>query len=159
MLVYTVSRLFLRHSIVLFYLRLFTTGNPRPIIIGTMVTNTLLSLAVMCLTAFQCQPIGLFWTRWDLQHDGHCLLARHVSLACGIVSLLMDVWVLVLPAPYIARLQLPFRKKLGIGLTLASASVIVIIFSILRFVSVTHMENVTNKTGMIKGPLTDPEWC
>lgn len=147
MLVYTVSRLFLRHSIVLFYLRIFTTGNPKPIIIGTMVANTLLCVVIFCLMAFQCRPISLFWTRWDLQSEGYCLPERSVYLSSVIVSLLMDIWVLALPFPYLTRLQLPLRKRLGIALTLASGSVLVIIFSILKLLAINSMENSANKTG------------
>ncbi|KAG7289226.1 hypothetical protein NEMBOFW57_005591 [Staphylotrichum longicolle] len=149
MLVYTVSRLFLRHSIVLFYLRIFTTGNPKPIIIGTMVVNTLLSVVIFCLMAFQCRPISLFWTRWDLQSEGYCLPERSVYLSSVIVSLLMDIWVLLLPFPYLTRLQLPLRKRLGIALTLASGSVLVIIFSILKLLAINSMENSANKTAIL----------
>jgi hypothetical protein len=141
------ARLFLRHSIVLFYLRIFTTGNPKPIIVGTMVANTLLSAAVLGLTAFQCRPVSLFWTRWDLEHDGHCLLTRSVPLTNLVSSLAMDVWVLVLPAPYLTRLQLPVRQRLSIAVTLASGPASGVIFSILKFIAVDGMESSGNQTG------------
>jgi hypothetical protein len=142
----------------LFYLRIFTTGNPRPIIIGTMVVNTLLSVVIFCLMAFQCRPISLFWTRWDFQGEGYCLPEKSVSLSTVIVSLLMDIWVLVLPFPYVTRLQLPLRKKLGIALTLASGSVLVIIFSILKLLAINSMEDSTNKTGKNESSSSHPQF-
>lgn len=151
--------MFLRHSIVLFYLRIFTTGNPRPIIIGTMVANTLLSVVIFCLMAFQCRPISLFWTRWDHQSEGYCLPERSVYLSSVIVSLLMDIWVLVLPFPYVTRLQLPLQKRLGIALTLASGSVLVIVFSILKLLAINSMENSANKTGKNTSPNSHPDWA
>jgi hypothetical protein len=120
MLVYAASRLFLRHSIILFYLRIFTIGNPRPVIIGTMVVNTLLSVGVAASVAFQCQPISLFWTRWDLTpNKGHCLPSTPVFWSGAIASMVMDVWVILLPLPYVARLQLSLKKRLGISFMLA----------------------------------------
>lgn len=120
MLVYAASRLFLRHSIILFYLRIFTVGNPRPVIIGTMVVNTLLSVGVAASVAFQCMPISLFWNRWDMKElNGHCLPSTPVFWSGAIASMVMDVWVILLPLPYIARLQLSLKKRMGISFMLA----------------------------------------
>ncbi|KAL2255381.1 hypothetical protein VTK26DRAFT_3487 [Humicola hyalothermophila] len=147
MLVYAASRLFLRHSIILFYLRIFTIGNPRPIIIATMIINTLLSVGVAASVAFQCQPVSLFWNRWDGEHEGKCLPAIPVFWSGAIASMVMDVWVILLPLPYVARLQLSLKKRLGISFMLA-IGVSVIAFSILKFLSVRTIETSTNPTGI-----------
>lgn len=153
MLLYAASRLFLRHSIILFYLRIFTIGNPRPVIIGTMVVNTLLSVAVAASVAFQCQPLSLFWNRWDGEHTGKCLPATPVFWSGAIASMVMDVWVILLPLPYVARLQLSVKKRLGISFMLA-IGISVIAFSILKFLAVKDIESSRNPTGEYPYPLT-----
>ncbi|SPQ21475.1 21ddf509-0fbb-4637-ba98-7ed8b8a61aa5 [Thermothielavioides terrestris] len=145
MLMYAASRLFIRHSIILFYLRIFTIGNPRPIVIGTMVVNTALSVGVVLSVAFQCQPVSLFWTRWDLQHEGHCLPSMPVFWSGAIATMVMDVWVILLPLPYVARLQLSLKKRLGVSFMLA-IGVSVVAFSILKFLAVNNIDKASNPT-------------
>ncbi|KAK3986779.1 hypothetical protein QBC44DRAFT_332741 [Cladorrhinum sp. PSN332] len=148
-LVYIACRLMLRHSIILFYLRIFSIGSLRPlIIIGTMVLNTVLSVAMALLTAFQCRPIPFFWTRWDGHDGGKCIPSDPILWGGNVIGIIMDIWVLLLPLPYVARLQLSLRKRLGISFMLA-AGVGVVAFTIVKIIAFHDLGKTQNPPAVL----------
>ncbi|KAK4164330.1 hypothetical protein QBC43DRAFT_353245 [Cladorrhinum sp. PSN259] len=148
-LVYIATRLLLRHSIILFYLRIFAIGNLRPaIIIGTMVLNTLISIAVGLLLACQCRPIPFFWTRWDGNQSGTCLPSDPILWSGSIIGIVLDIWVLLLPLPYVARLQLSLKKRIGISFMLM-IGIGVVTFSFLKILAVRGIETSNNPPGTL----------
>ncbi|KAK4187027.1 hypothetical protein QBC35DRAFT_385940 [Podospora australis] len=130
--IYTVSRMLLRHSIVLFYLRIFAIGNGKPIIIGTMIVNLLGSIGIAGLLGLQCLPVSYFWTRWDGLHDGYCISLGVSVWTSGIIIMILDLWVLLLPLPFVAKLQLSKRKRIGISFMLV-VGVSIVAFSLYKF--------------------------
>lgn len=94
------------------------------IVLGTVV--------FVFTTIFMCTPVELFW---DLAiTGGHCEFSKQVFLAQGcysvantkkkgwdlqqymfwlnLVDCLSDLMCLILPMPFIYRMQLPFKRKL-----------------------------------------------
>ncbi|KAK4221531.1 hypothetical protein QBC38DRAFT_376967 [Podospora fimiseda] len=143
-LVFIVCRLMLRHSIILFYLRIFSIGSLRPlIIVGTMVFNTVFSLVIGLLLTFQCRPISFFWMQWDGNNLGKCISVDGLNFGGGAVGILTDVWVLLLPLPYVARLQLSLQKRVGVSFMLA-AGVSVVTFTVLKVIAAKKISTSEN---------------
>ncbi|KAK4669976.1 uncharacterized protein QC763_207630 [Podospora pseudopauciseta] len=132
MLVFHAARMLLRHSQILFFLRIFVVGNSKPMIKGTMIANAVLSTAIGLIMALQCMPVSFFWMRWDSTQEGKCLNNLQTLWITSVFTMLLDAWTLILPLPYVAKLQLSVRKRIGISVMLATG-LSILIFSILKF--------------------------
>jgi hypothetical protein len=60
-----------------------------------------------------CRPISHFWTQFSAT-EGKCINVNQFFLALGILNMLNDFIILIIPFPRIARLQMTLRKKLAI---------------------------------------------
>jgi len=58
-----------------------------------------------------CRP---FAYTWDKTIDGKCADTTKAFLSAGIINLLIDVVVIILPMPMLWKLQIPLGKKLAI---------------------------------------------
>lgn len=120
MLLYTLTRFFVRASIILFYLRVFPTkGDNRlgRLVQYTMIFNFAYNLSFFFAVVFQCTPIPLFWTQWESHdHDGHCGNANILVWVAAITGIMFDVWLLALPFPQLLALNLHWKKKVMGGM-------------------------------------------
>lgn len=66
------------------------------------------------LTVFQCWPISYFWTRWDLEHEGHCIGVEQLAWTINVVSIVLDFWMLIIPIFRLSRLQMKWKKKVAV---------------------------------------------
>lgn len=71
-------------------------------------------LSVFLEELLLCRPLAY---NWDKSIDGKCANVTAAYLAAGILNLLTDVSVLVLPIPMVLRLQLPLRTRLALLVT------------------------------------------
>lgn len=116
---YVGARSFTRASIIVFYLRIFTIKESRRIIIYTLTAEVVLSSTFVLTMLFQCTPVSYYWTKWDLLHDGHCIDSYKYMIIGWSTLIALDFWVMWVPLPMIAKLQLSMRKKLLIGIMFA----------------------------------------
>ncbi|KAI1173970.1 hypothetical protein F4777DRAFT_413824 [Nemania sp. FL0916] len=112
---YVVSRFFIRISILLFYLRIFRTPRARKAILFTIGIIVAQLIGFLFPVIFQCSPVDLAWLRWDREHYGSCIDIAAVVWSGAALGLAIDFWMVVLPLPLIARLQLPMRKRVLVG--------------------------------------------
>jgi len=82
------------------------------------------------LTIFQCAPIRAFWTYPALPNQ-RCFVEGKINLGSGIVNAVMDLLTTIIPIPLIARLQLPWRKRLG-AIILVSLGFVVTVAGAIR---------------------------
>lgn len=114
---YITSRHLVRGSILLFYYRLF--GNDRlarrlvKISFGMLIA---FGTAFDCSILFGCTPIEHFWLSWDGQHKGYCVSIHAIFWAGAIIDILMDVWIMLIPIPFIIKLKLSLRKRILTGM-------------------------------------------
>lgn len=101
-----------RVSILCFYLRIFTVKETRRKIIYTLIAELALSVSFIFTIMLQCTPVSYNWTMWDMEHHGQCINTYLLFVIGGSLLIAADFWVLWLPLPMIARLQLSTRKKL-----------------------------------------------
>lgn len=60
-----------------------------------------------------CRPIEHFWTQFS-GTEGTCIDINKFFLALGIVNMVNDFYILLIPIPQIFQLQMSMRKRLGI---------------------------------------------
>ncbi|KAF7184404.1 hypothetical protein CNMCM7691_005224 [Aspergillus felis] len=110
---YTLSICMTKYSILMFYWRIFGTTNIRiPIyVIFFLVTGW--GLGVIFTTIFQCLPVRGFW---DKSLDPHCgVNVNQFFIGNAVPNIITDWALLILPMPYIWRLQRNTTQKIAIS--------------------------------------------
>jgi hypothetical protein len=103
-------------SILAFYLRLFPGVLIRRLIWGTICVTISFIIIFDFVTIFQCQPVSYYWLGWTLETKGHCLSINMLVWANAASSIVLDLWMLVLPLSQLRVLQLHWKKKVGVAL-------------------------------------------
>ncbi|KAI1078725.1 hypothetical protein F5B20DRAFT_547059 [Whalleya microplaca] len=143
---YIMSRDLVRLSILLFYFRIF--GH---VLLARRLIQFTFGLIIACCIAFDfaiifgCTPISYFWTSWDGQHEGHCISTNGIFWAGAFVVIAIDIWVMLIPLPFIVRLNLPLRKKILSALMFAFG-IFVIIVSLYRLKTINRFTLSQNPT-------------
>ncbi|KAK3343270.1 hypothetical protein B0H65DRAFT_244853 [Neurospora tetraspora] len=146
MLLYTVSRFFVRASIILFYLRVFPKDNKLSrILTWTMVFNVVYNFSFLCAVIFQCHPIKEFWLQWSGETKGHCNNVPAIVWSAAATGIIFDVWLLVLPFPQLFALNLHWKKKI-MGSLMFSVGASVMIISLIRLKTIPTFTRAENPT-------------
>lgn len=108
----TVAITFIRTSTALMYDRLFGVPGSafRRWTWLTIAVNISWLLAFGAMAIFQCKPIRAFWDKEVT--DAKCIPVLTNQLAAGISSVLLDLWLLLLPLPMLWRLDMKWKRKL-----------------------------------------------
>lgn len=70
-------------------------------------------MSQILVTIFQCTPISEFWNR---THPAKCTVdTKSFSIGGAIPNILTDVALLILPLPYIWRLNRPVSQKFALA--------------------------------------------
>src|SRR5205814_10292318 len=102
--------------LLLFFLRIFPGALIRWLIWGTMFVTIVCMVLFDVVTIIQCTPVSYYWEGWDGLHEGHCLSINALVWANAAISISLDFWMLALPLSQILRLQLHWKKKVGVAL-------------------------------------------
>lgn len=106
----------LKLTLLFFFLRIFPKTIIRNLLKGTIIFTILWGLAFVLVAIFQCQPISHYWTNWDNEHNnGRCINVNALAWSHAIISIVLDIWMLVLPLYEVFRLQLSPRKKISVA--------------------------------------------
>jgi hypothetical protein len=102
-------------SILLFYHRLFYSKQDTKgfffYLYWTAFALTVIYPVVIWVTmAVACHPVSYWWTQW-VGAAGYCINMKLFFLFLGIVNLMNDVVILIIPIPRIARLPLSRKSK------------------------------------------------
>ncbi|KAH7233790.1 uncharacterized protein BKA55DRAFT_695308 [Fusarium redolens] len=145
-LAYTAAITMLKLSLLFFYLRIFPAQLVRPILWGTVIFTALSGIAFCLTIAFQCRPISYFWNGWDGEHQGHCSDANATAWSYAALSIVIDIWMLIVPLSQLRSLNLSWKKKVGVGVMFCLGTFVTII-SILRLRSLIKFAlNIPNPT-------------
>lgn len=110
---YITSRHFVRLSLLLFYYRLFGhIPMARRLIRLTSGLVVAMCIAFDFSILFGCTPIKHFWESWDNQHEGHCISIHAFFWAGAIIDIATDVWIMLIPVPFLMQLKLSLRKRI-----------------------------------------------
>ncbi|KAK3988882.1 hypothetical protein QBC44DRAFT_370712 [Cladorrhinum sp. PSN332] len=142
---YGFTRTLSRISILLFYFRIFERTPGHKFRVGILVFDVVTCTALILLALFPCNPIGVFWTRWDGIRTGKCVDFKKEVLGIGIKDIFVDVVIISLPLPYIASLNLD-RKKKVLSMILFSFGLCVIGTGVAKLTVVDKFVNSRNPT-------------
>ncbi|OJJ66259.1 hypothetical protein ASPBRDRAFT_138327 [Aspergillus brasiliensis CBS 101740] len=97
-----------------------------------------------------CQPLAHFWNQFQ-GTSGTCIDTDTFFLAAGIINMVNDIIILLIPFPQIAKLQMNRRKKIAVCLILALGS-FVCVASAVRIYVLYQFTQARDITWMM-GPL------
>lgn len=104
---------FAKTSLFLLYYRVFAPNKVvRYIITVGIAFCFAVYLASLAIAVNYCAPHP--GKAWDLLVLNSCSRFGHYNLISGVANLALDIFMIGLPIPVILRLQLPFKKKLGV---------------------------------------------
>jgi hypothetical protein len=107
----------LKLTLLFFFLRIFPKTIIRNLLKGTIAFTILYGLTFVVVAIFQCHPISHYWIKWDKEHnDGNCVNVNALAWSNAIISIVLDIWMLVLPLYEVFRLQLSWRKKMSVAI-------------------------------------------
>ncbi|KAF3001846.1 hypothetical protein E8E13_004281 [Curvularia kusanoi] len=136
----------LKLTLLFFFLRIFPKGLIRNLIVGTITFTALYGIAFVVTAIFQCHPISHYWTNWDKEHnDGQCINVNALAWSNAIISIVLDVWMLILPLYEVFRLQLTWRKKLSVAVMFMVGTFVTVV-SCLRLQSLVNFASSINPT-------------
>lgn len=115
-ILYFLQTALVKLSIVAFYMRIFPSRETRRLLWGTIIFTSLWGAAFIIAAIFQCWPIRAFWTLWDGMHEGRCVDPNALAWSNAAVNIALDLWILGIPLWELRRLQLHWKKKVGVGL-------------------------------------------
>lgn len=97
---------------ILLYLRIFPIRRVRIICYCFATFIGLWSFSALIVTINVCRPIRFFW---DKSIDGRCINFYALILTEGILTILTDVALLIIPMPLVWNLKIPRRQKLAVS--------------------------------------------
>lgn len=116
---YTWIKLIAKASIIFLYMRVFTARWFR-FACYACLGYCFLSLTIFTFViAFQCTPVEAVWNRFI---SGKCLDVNAIGYSGAVLSVVEDLVLIVLPIPELRKLQISGRKRIGVGLMFALAS-------------------------------------
>ncbi|KAJ6139958.1 hypothetical protein N7471_006444, partial [Penicillium samsonianum] len=134
-IIYTLISGLIKVSICLLYLRVFP--NIRVICLGTIAFVTAMSVAIILATIFQCSPIDAVYNEQKYKHYT-CFASIPFWYATAALSLVTDIWILLLPLKTVLGLHLGTRKKVIVAGLLSLGS-FACIASIVRMVYIVRL--------------------
>ncbi|KAK1996325.1 CFEM domain-containing protein [Colletotrichum falcatum] len=146
-IMYFVTLAVIKASILFLYLRIFgaITDVFRHILWGTQIFNVALCITFIIVNLNQCKPLSYFWYGWDGKHPGYCINLSAMTLAHAALNIAIDVWMMVLPATQIYKLNLQKRQKAGI-MSMFGVGIFITIVSSVRLKSVSVFSQSWNPT-------------
>ncbi|KAJ5788181.1 hypothetical protein N7457_003171 [Penicillium paradoxum] len=129
--IYSLITGLIKVSICLLYLRLFP--NLRRVSLGTIAFVTAMSVALILATIFQCTPVDAVFDEKKYKHYT-CFESIPFWYAGAALSLVTDIWILLLPLRTVLGLQLGTRKRfivaglLSLGFFACIASVVRMVY-------------------------------
>ena len=122
-MLWAVSVFLIRASVLVLYIRIFRTRSFRITCYVVHGINFAFFISTILSSALICRPLSY---RWDKSiPGGKCGDQKSLDLFIGIVNLLLDICIVVLPMPVLWGLQMVISKKLmlsgmfGLGIVYA----------------------------------------
>lgn len=122
-------------------LRIFAPDKTKVLVIWLSLGLLLLYYIIaLFLKVFFCRPISAYWTQ-----DGTCMDQQKVIIADSAISMISDLWILVLPVPMLWSLHIPPLKKLRVIIMLGAGG-LATAFSAWRLVIMVEEGKTTDLT-------------
>lgn len=116
-IIFGITIALLQVSLLLQYLQIFAPVRNNSLVVRltylAIWSTSIFHLITAFIMIFPCNPREKFWNM--LITDGHCLDVDVVNIASSVINCVCDFVILLLPQGIIWKLQMPFRRKLGIS--------------------------------------------
>ncbi|KAK3313996.1 pth11-like integral membrane protein [Apodospora peruviana] len=150
--VYAAAATATKVSILFFYRRIFVTTDLSfriSIYLGFFLSLSY-PIIVWITMANCCKPLSFYWNQFS-GAQGECIDSKSFFLALGIVNMLNDIFILMIPIPQIFKLQMSNKKKVAVTGILLLGS-FVCIASVLRIYYLAVFINALDTT-WVMGPV------
>ncbi|KAI9681517.1 MAG: hypothetical protein M1817_002801 [Caeruleum heppii] len=141
-------------SILLFYYRIFPTQHFRraAYVVGGFIVFW--CVGTIFASVFECKPVSYFWNQAIPGTEGKCVNVNIYYLLSGLITIITDVIILILPMPVVWKLQIPKSQKfaltgifvLGFFCVVASAVRIPLVWTVLTTDPTWTSVNASNWT-------------
>ena len=128
---YAIAVTFPKLSILAMYLRIFSVPFYRMITYFVIYILVISSTILFMMMLFQCTPVDYFWDKTIVGGKCHFDIEK-LFLYASLPNIITDVVMLLLPLPFIFRLNMTRKVKIGLGVTLLTGSRYMILFSLLE---------------------------
>jgi hypothetical protein len=86
-----------------------------------MIVSASAGIAFTFGMAFQCSPVSIFWDFMDIipnveATSNKCIDITALAWAHAITTLVLGIWVIILPMPVLLKLRLPTEKRVKVYL-------------------------------------------
>ncbi|KAH8660200.1 putative integral membrane protein [Xylariales sp. PMI_506] len=135
----------LKLSILFFYIRIFPRRTMQWLLWGTVVFNILFGAAFVLTASMQCLPVTYNWTNWRGEGGGHCVNISALAWANAAISIVLDIWMLILPISELRGLKMHWSKKLGVALMFCLGTFVTVV-SIIRLSALVQFRGSSNLT-------------
>lgn len=107
-----ITEAFCQTSILAFYLRIMANPKTRKIVWGFIVLVACFGCANLFTMIFQCWPLNYFWNGWKGFMAPNSVIDMNLfSFIRGGIEIGLDLTILILPLPMLAKLQMSLKKK------------------------------------------------
>ncbi|KAJ6781329.1 hypothetical protein PWT90_03449 [Aphanocladium album] len=133
-------------SLSVFYLYIFPGEWTRRFLWATVIFNIASGISFVVAGIVQCMPISFFWDKYtDPTAVGHCIDINTFGWTHAAVSIAVDVWMIAIPLSQLRKLQLHWKKKIGVTIMFLLGTFVTIV-SILRLQSLIFLARSYNPT-------------
>lgn len=133
-------------SILAFYLRIMVEKRVRMFVWAFIGIVTGFGISNVFSMIFQCTPISFFWDGWRGEMAGFCGVdVRLFGFVRGAIEIFLDLVILTLPLPMLAKLNMSHKKKLQI-MSMFCVGFIITVVSCLRLWSFVQFAQTQNPT-------------
>ncbi|KAJ4393901.1 hypothetical protein N0V93_003117 [Gnomoniopsis smithogilvyi] len=101
-------------SICFLYMRIFLGREFQRAMWITQLFIAIVTIAFFFAGFAQCRPLSAFWTSWDDVRVGKCFNVNTFAYAHASIHIALDVWMLILPAIEVWKLNMTLRKKIEV---------------------------------------------
>lgn len=106
-------------SMLCLYLNIFPNRGLRIATYIVLAITLVWAIVSFFVLLFSCNPISYYWNMWDGEHSGKCIDHDSILLAHSSVNIVLDVLIVAIPMPTLAKLHMRLEKKLGVCLMFA----------------------------------------
>lgn len=125
-------------------LRIFAPDRRKVLVIhASLIVLLCYYIPALFIKIFFCKPISAYW--YGIEHGGSCIDQQKVIIADSVISIVSDLWILILPVPMLWSLHMSRVKKLRV-IALLGAGGLATAFSIWRLVIMVEEAQTTDTT-------------
>ncbi|KAJ5754914.1 hypothetical protein N7533_004457 [Penicillium manginii] len=152
-ILYCAATGFTKCSVLIFYLRIFPSRSFHIAVWSIVFIAAGYSLASILANILSCTPVA---KAWDLSiTSGHCMNRPVFYFANAGLGIFTDFATVIVPIPWLRRLQMPSRQKIAVGVILAMGCFVGIV-SCIRLVTLYKLLKSPDLTWVTTDALM---WC